>query len=120
MLTTLSNPGNPYAGSAGNDTEDRVFCLSVDEILEYYEFTSWIDSNQYGSSIALRAEVTPYAVSQGAYENNGRGAWWLRTPSYTGEMTCFVNDGGYAGWNYYIVYNDAADCGVRPALYLYR
>ena len=78
MITAdLSNPDNAYYGTVGeNDTNDKVFCLSVDEIIKYYSFESWYDDDHYGLShygysSALITDATPYA------ENNGADHWMI-------------------------------------------
>ena len=42
ITANLSNPDNAIWGTeGGNDTNDKVFCLNVDEIRKYYSFESW-------------------------------------------------------------------------------
>ena len=106
QATTLSNPDNTYFGiDGGNDTVDRVFCLSVDEALQYYnEYTVYSDDPWYFSQ-SFMAEVTQYAIDNDArYDviSSDRfeglvegpmynyltedvigcrwGIWWLRSP----------------------------------------
>ncbi|MCR5596856.1 MAG: DUF6273 domain-containing protein [Lachnospiraceae bacterium] len=147
ITANLSNPDNAYWGTeGGNDTNDKVFCLSMEEVRKYYSFESWYDDDQSGYSSALMTDVTPYAVNNGArqftitqedYTGEGYedrtglseegydtdvigldgGFWWLRSPGGLSNIACTVKYNGYAGWLYY--YNvDYAFNGVRPALYL--
>lgn len=107
QATTLSNPDNIFFGvDGGNDTVDRVFCLSVDEALQYYsEYTIDPDDPDWFFSRSFMAEVTQYAIDNGARYDviesdrfealvNGPiynymtedvigcswGIWWLRSP----------------------------------------
>ena len=49
VTVNLSNPDNAYSGTeGGSDTFDKIFCMSVDEILDYYSFNSWHEEYQYG------------------------------------------------------------------------
>ena len=64
--TEVINSGNPVYGTpGGNDTQDRLFCLSIDEVRQYYTFTSWYDEDQSGFSEQLLTEATPYAIEKG-------------------------------------------------------
>ena len=138
---TVSNPDNVYCGTdGGNDTNDKLFCLSVDEIRRYYVFNSWYDEYQYGYCQDLITDMTPYVQEKGAYydtvtkENyndwglaqegyssdvigQGCGWWWLRSPGGSGFFACDVTYYGGEGWNFYGVV-DYALSGVRPALYI--
>ena len=116
--TPLSNPENEFDGSkGGNDTMDKVFCLSVEEILDNYEFQDWNEELFGGSSKALFTEVTKYAEDQGVEKaDNGPGKWWLRSSLRENVYACGVIWKG-AGWSVgYSVDDD--EIGVRPALYL--
>ena len=67
----LENKGQPeYKTRGGNDTRDRIFCLSIDEAKQYF--------NSDNDRLCL---PTPYARNQGVYVNdNGYCYWWLRSP----------------------------------------
>ena len=93
QTVTIKNPDNPLYGTpGGNDTEDNVFCLSLEEVQVYFA-----DTND------RMAGLTDYAVSRGASVNednkldNGMntGWWWLRTPASSAnraaEVDCFGN-----------------------------
>lgn len=116
LTVTNTNLDNAYNGrEGGNDTEDKVFCLSVDEILEIYKFDEWDESSQRGYSQEARAKSTQYARNNGAHaEWNG---WWLRTPGYNARRESYVGYDGAAGWRYNCDDN-LGTVGVRPAIYL--
>ena len=80
VTVTNVNPDNERWGtSGGNDTEDMVFLLSIDETETYFA-----DRND-----TLWTEATPYAVQQGAFvSDDGCSPWWLRSPGDD-------NDGGF-------------------------
>ena len=119
ITVILSNPDNVVQGTeGGNDTEDRVFCLSVEEILANYEF----DSDQ-NISRSLIAEASQYASNQRLFvDNNGCAPWWLRTPAGSGTgdelCACYVTADGKAGWGASTFYVSYAHNGVRPAIYI--
>ncbi len=140
---TLSNLDNAkYGTDGGNDTEDKIFCLSVDELLRDYEFNYWEESGKYGYCQALMTEPTVYAKEQGeptyrmtddSYTNFFKsygyakevvekdcGMWWVRSTggssiSLTSGSACMVTEMGQASWNGGSV---TTRIGVRPALYL--
>ena len=140
---TISNPGNEYQKTPGCDpTTDRIFCLSVEDILAHYEFSYYVEHYRYGYSEQLMTEGTRYAkmlgverltkygtlssyvdgyiehgFSEECYEINGAW-WWLRTLGATGHSPCSVGGDGAAGWGTNVVYNDVEEIGVRPALYI--
>ncbi|MBR6365238.1 MAG: hypothetical protein IKS10_03935 [Lachnospiraceae bacterium] len=72
LETTVTADKNPeHDTPAGNDTVDRVFLLSIEEVNRY--FTDPIE--------AARCMGTPYCYNEGAYEESwGCCHWWLRTP----------------------------------------
>jgi len=139
--TYVVNNDNSYYGTeGGNDTYDKVFCLSLDEILKYYPFNSWYSDYQWGFCQRLVTEVTPYVVSRMeiamqitnedyndylagvGYSTDvvGKEAawWWLRSPGKYSCSACLVYYFGIVG-AYDSCYDIVFDyCGVRPALYV--
>ncbi len=146
-MTDVSNSNNLMLGiSGGNDTKDRIFLLSVDELISHYSFNSWYEKKQKGYSMDLLIAPTEYAkqraVSCGVIDEDiyygvedetwgglvsenycwdciGReGAWWwLRSPGRSAIYACRVGGYGDEGWE-----NDASvaceSFGIRPALYI--
>ena len=144
-MVTLKNPGNKYCRLKDDvDTEDKVFALSVEEILKYYSFSYTDKSSSFSISEELFIEPTPYAISQGVYEETvdestyvafkemgisqssiGKKSakWWLRTPGIS-SSACMVGKPGMVGEGCYVNYTLSGQhqdgCnGVRPAIYLY-
>ena len=136
----LSNPDNTFYGTdGGEDTNDKVFCLSVEEVIKYYDFNSWYDEDQYGYCQALIAEATQYAKDNGAYVSTiseddydsslaaegydnsciGQecGWWWLRSPGLDGSSVNDVSVFGSAGWGSRY-YEAGEKHGIRPAMYI--
>ena len=70
ITTKVKNPDNPeYKTPGGNDTEDKVFLLSISEAEKYLP-----------TDFERKASPSPYAEKQGAWTNNGSCWWWLRSP----------------------------------------
>ena len=93
QTVTIENQDNPLYGTpGGNDTEDKMFCLSLEEVQIYFA-----DAND------RMAALTDYALSRGASVcedktlDNGMktGWWWLRTPASSAnraaEVDCYGN-----------------------------
>ncbi len=111
VLTNISNPNNPEYGTwGGNDTQDKIFLLSIDEVKKYFKD---IEDRE--------CKPTNYAKQQGAWTNHGSRylgncRWWLRSPGENQndaagvggdgsiyDSGCYVHDVTYA---------------VRPALFI--
>ena len=104
--TTLTNPDNPEFGTeGGNNTNDKVFLLSIAEAKQYF-----------ASNTARMLTATAYAKAKGAYVYNGSSSWWLRSP---GSSSCgaacvlYVGSVSYGGIG--VDYDGRA---VRPALWI--
>lgn len=101
-----------YSGDAGEDTQDYLFLLSIDEVYQFFD-----DADD------RLAIPTDYAIGRGAYQQDdysyepGPTAWWLRSPGY------FEGDAGFVGADG-AVYSDGANVTehvwftIRPAMYI--
>ena len=118
IKATNVNDNPSYGTEGGNDTKDKVYLLSIDEVTNpEYGFNS--SRSDYAES--RRALNTAFAKEQGAWtstseEYAGNGYWWLRSPGYTSSSASYVHYNGG-------VYTDGYDVGgrghaARPALHL--
>ncbi len=94
-----------YSTNPGNDTQDKVFLLSITEAEKYFQ-----------SDAARECKPTAYAVEQGARESSaGNCWWWLRSPgSHQYGATDVSGVGSLYRSGHYV--ND--DYAVRPALWI--
>ena len=102
-LHTGNNP--EYRTKGGNDTTDRVFLLSYEEVNRYFS-----DDTQ------LVCYGTPHTnkLSKDEYTPNGSRLWWLRTPGRSGQLASIIYyDGSFDADGDY-VFKDL--CTVRPAV----
>ena len=106
-LTTVTADENPdYDTDPGNDTKDKVFLLSIDEVEEYFS-----------SDDARQCEPTDIAVANGAYESDsGNCWWWLRSPGGIQRSAADVGYDGSVHHHGYYVHSDGV--AVRPALWI--
>lgn len=119
MNSTVVNADNPTYGTAGgNDTTDRVFLLSIDEVAKSeYGFST--DYSTYDK--ARRAKTSTYAKAMGCWANYntkyaGNAWWWLRSPGINTYDTANVNYDGYLFFYGDCVYDSYY--AARPALHL--
>lgn len=111
--TKVTADANPkYSTNPGNETTDKVFLLSINEVNKY--FTSDDDR---------MCVPTAYAISNGAYTSSdySKGGeatcwWWLRSPGYLSDFAALVRGVGDVYVDGGSVY-DSNDC-VRPALWI--
>ena len=118
-VNLVNEDNQSYGTEGGNDTNDRIFALSVSEIFKYYSSNSgdsdqWIDYN----SESLITPATVYAQNKGVYtytitrndyynylkdENYSENCigstgccWWLRSPGSSGKSVYTVTSEGFA------------------------
>ena len=111
--TAVTADVNPkYNTDPGNDTKDKVFLLSINEV------------NKYFSSYEARMCVpTDYAIAQGAdtdsyYTVDGKATcwWWLRSPGYYSNYAAYVrSDSDVYYFGHSVLYDSYC---VRPAFNL--
>ncbi len=105
-MTTVINGDNPFNGTeGGNDTEDRVFLLSIEEANRYFD-----------SDESRMAKATEHAKTNGVVVSVGTSAWWLRSPGCARNIAAAV----YSGGNMEKRGSDVAikTLGVRPAMWV--
>ena len=101
ILTTYvnNNDNNEYGTPGGNDTKDKVFLLSIDEVKKYFS----TDSERI-------------AFYRGEAER-----WWLRSPGDYRDHAADITNHGHIHSNGQYVYESAENwggwsVGVRPAI----
>ena len=121
LLSTIPNRGSgAYDGKYTCDnTNDRVFLLSVEEVTK----------NEYGFSSSLtlgdkkrQKHASDYAKIQGtAAIDSDYGYWWLRSPSVfdtkgEGDSAFFISPNGGDDYRYARVH--CTPCGIAPAMWI--
>lgn len=108
LTSTVTAEDNlTYGTDAGNDTQDKVFLLSISEV------------NRYMNSLDTRkCFPTAFADSRGVFVDvvDQTCFWFLRSPGETGFRVAYVNYDGeviYIGYPGYQV-----EIGVRPAMWI--
>lgn len=104
--TVVAEDNLVYGTEAGNNTQDKIFLLSISE------------SNKYFSSNKERmCKPTAYAKYRGPWTNsNGNCWWWLRSPGYFQDDAADVDiDGVVREFGYFVHESGGA---VRPAMWI--
>jgi hypothetical protein len=111
---TVVNSNNPlYGTSGGVDTQDHIFLLSIDEVLDYFVAPgmpkSVIGTNYYISDHNNSERIALNASGNATW-------WWLRSPGNHSYIASYVDHVGYLIISGLYVGNRSE--GVRPALWL--
>lgn len=104
----VNEDNSEYDVDGGNDTLDKVYLLSIDEVTDpVYGFSSLIKEDE-----ARRAKDTEYAKAQRVED----GYWWLRSPGIFSNIAAYVDFNGYVDRYGFNVSHD--DVCARPVLHL--
>lgn len=126
--TTVINEYNPISGAdSGNDTEDQMFLLSLEEVQEYFDLDMIDNGETYCAGDSCCCTPTEYAAFMGAYvyeakkaknENyNGNTGWWLRSPGFDDSIAAHVTAVGYCTGSAE-VHPDSREGAVRPSMWI--
>ena len=128
--TNVINDDNPIWGTdGGNDTKDKIFLLSIDEAMNYFNLTKNTDDESntarmtYGYGDACQCKATEYVTSQEAYKgkNDEYATWWLRSIGSNFDNAAVISDSAlYTGTeNIGIMMYVSRDKNcIRPALWI--
>ena len=67
---TTTNGNNLFFGTeGGDDTEEKIFILDLEQLKKYYSMDLWYDDFQFGLSKKLIVQATPSAIANGVYSD---------------------------------------------------
>jgi len=121
--TRNDNPNNPWYGTAGgNATTDKVFLLSLEELVKYFgdsgdlrnKRRKDVQGNNNSNGYFLDDQYNSARIAD--YGSEGALRWWLRSPGVNSNLAAYVYSVGSVDVEGYYVNNDSF--GVRPALWL--
>lgn len=108
LTSSIKTPDNDKWGTkGGEDTEDKVFALSIEELERYLP-----------ERADRKAEPTGKAVENGVYvyTETGYCVWWLRSSGYVQYAGSRVGAGGHIEDK---IYDDVRPHrGARPAMWI--
>lgn len=121
--TEVANDNNiSYGTAGGNDTSDKVFLLSENEVYNSNTaFSYGFTKSDLKYDEGRRCKSSTFAKAMGVYSSidstyAGNCLWWLRSPGARTDFAASVHDSGYGYDNgCYVEYDYYA---VRPALHL--
>ena len=138
-VTHNSNPDNPWYGtSGGNSTTDKVFLLSLDEVVQYFGDSGYLKnktrtrwSGLGGNYISSDGDFVHDQYNKARKANDGSNEdsdWWLRSPGRSRNQAAYIGSFGDIHVGCYfdrgrVNLCDGGTCsrgagGVRPALWL--
>ena len=124
MTNVVNNDNIDYGTSGGPNTQDKIFCLSIEEVRKYFgQGTKEKYGYQLGKNVATRG--TNHAKNVDNYGSKlwvldaskwygGNSSFWLRSPGSYQNYASGVNYDGYLLT--YGTYVGNSYTGVRPAL----
>ena len=128
ILTTnvLNSNNNKYGTSGGNNTNDKIFCLSIDEVNRYFNQSNMEDENK---RVATRGTNFAKAVNNNGYNlyvqdesgwYYGNSFFWLRSPGRSQSHAALVLSHGLLGIGGDAVCSGTllGGYGVRPAMWV--
>ena len=111
--TTLANNDNPWEGaSGGNATTDKIFLLSLEEVVRYFGDSGQLKDRPEGEFLI----DDNYNSARIANDESGASWWWLRSPGFDTNLAAYVDKKGFVVVGGLGV-NDGSG-GVRPALWM--
>ena len=119
--TNVINNANQWFGtSGGNNTTDRIFLLSIEEVVRYFGDSGQLN-NRPGDMPVISDQFNAARI---AHDLAGQASWWwLRSPgTIPVRYATFVYYDGFISLYGYDVHWEVIDVlpgGVRPALWLY-
>ena len=106
-VKVIAHGNDEFHTDPGNDTEDQVFLLSIQE------------AGMYLGPDTVMCIPTIYTEAQGCYVYSAFGSceWWLRSPGYDSDNGASVSYSGQVSTGGHDV-NDSYHAAVRPALWI--
>jgi hypothetical protein len=120
--TTVVNSGNPWYGTrGGNDTQDKIFLLSIEEVVRYFGDSGRLQ-NIPASASGKQVLSDEYDSARIANQPDSRvaGNWYLRTPGSSLRTAVYVNMQG----RFRVIggsvssHGDNNNAHIRPALWV--
>ena len=118
LESRIINNDNPwwFGISGGNDTNDSIFLLSIEEVLRYFGDSGQL-WNQYHLDNERWGVSDQYNTARKALDIYGDASWWwLRSPGFGSVFATIIDDNG--GLRIYGNFTIIGIGGVRPALWI--
>jgi hypothetical protein len=107
-----TTPQNKWFGAPGGDSTDKVFLLSIEEVVDYFGDSGQLENRPEGS---WRIDDKHNSKRVAKYKGKAWW-WWLRSPGYDSHSAAYVySDGALYVYGHNVIRKEG---GVRPALWL--
>jgi len=119
--TTVINADNPWYGTPGGDnTEDKLFLLSIEEVVKYFGDSGML-ANRPEDAKSIEDQYDKARIA--CYDRTGIDSWWwLRSPGDGPTQAALINQfGGLRICGFDVHLDDhfpEGRGGIRPALWL--
>lgn len=125
VMKRIQPEANPwFQTDAGNQTKDKVFLLSISEVVQYLGDSGHLKMGLGSPGICTSAIDDKFnGLRRAAYKGDNTW-WWLRSPGDSKTKAAYVNADGIIFLDGETVFDDGgASCvgirpGVRPAIWL--
>ena len=108
-----TNENNQWYGTSGGaSTNDRIFLLSVSEVVKYFGDSGQLKNRPSKSTYYISDKFNSERIA--SLKNEWASCWWLRSLGDYSLRACYVTPRGEIHMDGYIVHSS----GVRPALWL--
>ena len=118
ILTSLvpSSTNSRYGTSGGDDTNDKVFLLSEQEVRKYFPYEETAAAKATAGAYARSVKDPAISDPNGNNSFGNTSYWWLRTRGMYNYQAEYVDYLGYVHREGMTQNN--AICGVRPAMWV--
>ena len=122
ITKTNTNNDNPCFGTpGGNPTDDKVFLLSIEEVVKYFGDSGHLARKKWENKIYIVDQFNSDRVAMSI--NGSANCWWLRSPGGKSDHAANVTQDGSIDLYRYLVVGDGPDkgalyAGIRPAIWL--
>ncbi|MDR2599466.1 MAG: GNAT family N-acetyltransferase [Oscillospiraceae bacterium] len=118
LETKLLNMNNPWFGTnGGRDTEDKIFILSIHEVVTYLGNSGQLNNRNPDSKFFINDSYN--GIRKAVSDDNLPSSWWLRTPGNNPNFASCVTvegriavSGDFVNRDYFFV------GGFRPAMWI--
>jgi hypothetical protein len=116
--TNIETKKNPWYGTGGANTTDKIFLLSLEEVVTYFGDSGQLKKRPNDNARWIDDEFNSARIAKG--DSNSNSSWGLRSYGYSDSHS----KSGYAAY----VYNDGiinvggdytyTPFGIRPAMWI--
>ena len=116
--TANENNDNPWAGTnGGNSTNDKIFLLSISEVVKYFGDSGKLKTKQFGPKGEAWWFDDHYSTDRSAKFGSKNAWWWLRSPGYISSRAAYIRTNGDIHIHGEGFKGNGG--GVRPALWVH-